>query len=169
MPTPDPGASPSTVVRMARSEPEPIRSRTERRRDTELRLEHDVDLWVATASADGRAHLVPLSFHWDGETLLLATSPTSPTGSNLEATGSIRLALGDVRDVTMIDGEVEPLDIDELPTERADAFAARAGFDPRASTGRMRWYRVRPRDVQAWREVDELAERQLMRDGRWLV
>jgi hypothetical protein len=33
----------------------------------------------------------------------------------------------------------------------------------------MRWYRVRPRSMQAWREVDELADRQLMRDGRWLA
>ena len=153
---------------MASSQP-PARTPAERRRDTERRLEHDIDLWVATASADGIAHLVPLSFHWDGDTILLATDPTSPTGRNLETTGSVRLGLGLVRDVTMIDGEVEPLRLDELPAERAAAFAARAGFDPRASTGRMRWYRVRPRDIQAWREVDELADRQLMLQGRWLA
>jgi hypothetical protein len=154
---------------MVTSEHEPTRSRAERRRDTERRLEHDVDLWVATASADGSAYLVPLSFHWDGETILLSTSPTSPTGRNLEATGSIRLGLGLVRDVTLIDGDVEPLELDALPAERADAFAARAGFDPRESTGRMRWYRVRPRSMQAWREVEELAGRQLMQDGGWLT
>ena len=125
-------------------------------------------MWVATASAPGEAHLVPLSFDWDGETLLLSTAPSSPTGRNLEATGSIRLGLGLVRDVTMIDGDVEALEIDDLPSARADAFAARAGFDPRASSGRMRWYRVRPSEIQAWREVDELPGRQLMRGGRWL-
>ena len=163
------GCSPPSVVRMAIGQHEPARTPAERRRDTERRLEHDVDLWVATASADGVAHLVPLSFHWDGETILLATSPTSPTGRNLEATGSIRLGIGLVRDVTMIDGDVEPLDLDELPPERAEAFAARAGFDPRESRGRMRWYRVRPRSIQAWREVEELDERQLMTDARWLA
>jgi len=26
-----------------------------------------------------------------------------------------------------------------------------------------------PRRIQAWREVDELPDRELMRDGRWLV
>jgi len=144
------------------------RPREERRRDTERRLAADVDVWVATASAPGEAHLVPLSFDWDGETLLLSTAPSSPTGRNLEATGSIRLGLGLVRDVTMIDGDVEALEIDDLPAARADAFAARAGFDPRASSGRMRWYRVRPSEIQAWREVDELPGRQLMRGGRWL-
>ncbi|GAA1421119.1 hypothetical protein [Agrococcus citreus] len=73
------------------------------------------------------------------------------------------------RDVTTIDGDVEQLELDELLAERADAFAARVGFDPRASAGRMRWCRVRPQGAQAGREVDELAERQLMRGGRWLA
>jgi hypothetical protein len=26
-----------------------------------------------------------------------------------------------------------------------------------------------PRRIQAWREADELPDRELMRDGRWLV
>jgi hypothetical protein len=65
--------------------PEP-RPRAERRRDTEHRLTHDVDLWVASASADGAPYLVPLSFDWDGEALLVATPTDSPTGRNLAAT-----------------------------------------------------------------------------------
>jgi nitroimidazol reductase NimA-like FMN-containing flavoprotein (pyridoxamine 5'-phosphate oxidase superfamily) len=43
------------------------RSRAQRRRDTERRLTHDKDVWVASASADGAPYLVPLSFDWDGE------------------------------------------------------------------------------------------------------
>ena len=53
------------------------RSRAQRRRDTEHRLTHDVDLWVASASADGAPYLVPLSFDWDGEALLIATPATA--------------------------------------------------------------------------------------------
>jgi hypothetical protein len=56
------------------------RSRAERRRDTEHRLTHDIDLWVASASADGAPYLVPLSFDWDGEALLVTTPTDSPTG-----------------------------------------------------------------------------------------
>ena len=41
------------------------RSRGQRRRDTEHRLTHDKDVWVASASADGAPYLVPLSFDWD--------------------------------------------------------------------------------------------------------
>ena len=48
-------------------------------------------------------------------------------------------------------------------------FAARAGFDPRAPGTPYRWFRIYPRRIQAWREVDELPDRELMRDGRWLV
>src|SRR6266704_428616 len=36
------------------------RSRAQRRRDTEHRLTHDIDVWVAGASADGAPYLVPL-------------------------------------------------------------------------------------------------------------
>jgi len=73
------------------------RSRAQRRRDTEHRLTHDIDVWVASASADGAPYLVPLSFDWDGEALLMAAAP---------------------------------------------------------------------RRIQAWREVNEMPDRELMRDGR---
>jgi hypothetical protein len=150
--------------------PSAPRPRPLRRRDTEHRLAHDVDVWVATASADGVPYLVPLSFDWDGETLLVSTPAGSPTGRNLAVRGTVRLGLGPTRDVSMIDGEVEVLEIDALPRERADRFAARTGFDPRTpspSGTPYRWFRVTPRRVQAWREADELTGRELMRDGAW--
>lgn len=144
------------------------RSRTTRRRDTERRLSQDVDVWVATASAHGVPHLVPLSFDWDGETVLLATPEASPTGRNLAATRRVWLGLGPTRDVTMLEGVVEVVGLGELPAAAADGFAARTGFDPRAEGGGYAWFRVRPRTARAWREADELAGRELMRDGRWL-
>src|SRR3712207_5829227 len=125
------------------------RSRAQRRRDTEHRLTHDVDLWVASASADGAPYLVPLSFDWDGEALLMATPADSPTGRNLAASRAARLALGHTRDVSMIEGEVELLEIDALTLERGDRFAARAGFDPRALATPYRWFRILPRRIQA--------------------
>jgi hypothetical protein len=144
------------------------RSRAERRRDTERRLAHDVDLWVATASSDGLPYLVPLSFDWDGETLIVATPANSPTGRNLAHLAHVRLGLGDLRDVTMIDGDVELLELEQLASEQADRYVARAGWDPRAESAHYRWFRITPRRIQAWRESNELRERELMRDGRWL-
>ena len=124
---------------------------------------------MATASADGAPYLVPLSFDWDGSELLVATPTDSPTGRNLAATRTVRLAVGHTRDVSVIDGDVEVIEIDALPRERGDRFAARSEFDPRALTTPYRWFRIRPRRIQAWREVNELPERELMRDGRWLI
>ncbi len=116
-----------------------------------------------------RPYLVPLSFDWDGEALLVATPTDSPTGRNLAATRTVRLGLGHTRDVSMIDGEVEVHEIDALPHQRGDRFAARTGFDPRALATPYCWFRISPRRIQAWREVNELPDRELMRDGRWLV
>ena len=141
------------------------RSRAQRRRDTEHRLAHDVDVWVASASVDGAPYLVPLSFDWDGEALLVSTPADSPTGRNLAATRKARIALGHTRDVSMIEGDVEVLEIDALPREQGDRFAARSGFDPRALTTRYRWFRILPRRIQAWREVNELPDRELMSDS----
>jgi hypothetical protein len=145
------------------------RSRNQRRRDTEHRLAHDVDAWVASASADGVPYLVPLSFDWDGEALLLATPTDSATGKNLAATRDTRLGLGHTRDVIMIEGEVDVLEMHALPSERGDRFAARTGFDPRDAGSAYRWFLITPRRIQAWREENELAGRALMRDGTWLA
>ena len=32
-----------------------------------------------------------------------------------------------------------------------------------------RWFRISPRRIRAWRGVTEMPDRELMRDGRWLV
>jgi len=60
-----------------------------------LRAEHS-DAWVATASTSdgGEAHLVPLSFAWDGGRVILATAEATPTARNLLATGKHGSRLG---------------------------------------------------------------------------
>jgi Pyridoxamine 5'-phosphate oxidase len=126
-------------------------------------------VWVASASPDGAPYLVPLSFDWDGEALLLATPRDSLTGRNLAATRVVRLGLGPTRDVSMVEGDVELLELEALPVDLGNRFAARTGFDPRTLSTPYRWFRISPRRIQAWREANELPGRELMRDGRWLV
>ncbi|MFF9817343.1 pyridoxamine 5'-phosphate oxidase family protein [Streptomyces sp. NPDC014006] len=146
------------------------RTAQQRKRDTLHRLERDVDAWVATAAEDGAApHLVPLSFVWDGATLLLATPAASRTGRNLAATGTARLGIGPTRDVVLLEGSATAVEPHDLPEEDAEIFAAKTGFDPRELDTPYLYFRVLPRRVQAWREADELEGRDLMRDGRWLV
>jgi len=64
-------------------------------------------------------------------------------------TWAVRLGLGHIRDVSMIEGEAEVLGIDALPQERGDRFAARTGFGPRALAAPYRWFRISPRRIQA--------------------
>lgn len=146
----------------------PARSTEERVRDTLHRLEHDVDAWVATAS-EAAPYLVPLSFLWDGSTLLLATPTNSPTGRNLRANAKVRLGIGLVRDVVLVEGTVTATPTTEIPQDVGDAFAVKTGFDPRTLSTPYDYFRVTPRRIQAWREADELDGRELMRDCRWMA
>ena len=146
----------------------PARTPSQRKRDALNRLEHDTDAWVATADGSGTPYLVPLSFLWDGTTLLVATLSSSPTGRNLQATGKVRLGIGPTRDLVLVEGTVRALPAGEIPAEVADAFAAKTGFDPRKLTSYL-YFRIQPQRIQAWREANELEDRELMRGGDWLV
>ena len=145
------------------------RTPEQRKRDALDRLGHDVDAWVSTADPEaGTPYLVPLSFLWDGATMLIATPRTSPTGRNLQSGGRVRLGIGVTRDVVLIEGAAETLEAEELPDGVGDAFAAKTGFDPRTLAGYL-YFRIRPLRLQAWREANELDGRELMRDGEWVV
>jgi hypothetical protein len=148
--------------------PEPARSPQQRKADTLARLATDVDLWVASADARGRAHLIPLSFIWDGTALTVATPRAGRTARNLIRAGRARVALGPTRDVVIIDGPVEPITIGTDP-DMEDAHASATGFDPRTLPEEYVYLRITPEDVQAWREENELAGRRIMRGGRWLA
>jgi hypothetical protein len=80
----------------------------------------------------------------------------------------VRLSLGTTRDVVLIEGTAQTLAPDELSAETGDAFAVKTGFDPRELTSYL-YFRIRPDRVQAWREVNELRGRELMRNGRWTI
>jgi hypothetical protein len=148
----------------------PARTSAQRKQDALHRLEHDVDAWVATASdGGGTPYLVPLSFLWNGATLLIATPASSPTSQNLLATGKVRLGIGPTRDLILIEGKVQVLAASEIPDEVGDAFAIKTGFDPRQLASPYLYFRIHPQRLQAWREANELEDRELMRNGQWVV
>jgi hypothetical protein len=127
-----------------------------------------VDVWVATASAAGVAHLVPLSLAWVDERLVVAVMETSRTARDITASGRARMAVGPTRDVTMVDARLERV-VDVGESGRlGEAYAAQADWDPRGDSGYV-FLVMRPERVQAWREADEIPGRTLMRDGTWLV
>jgi hypothetical protein len=147
---------------------DPARPLSVRKQDTLRRLEDDVDAWVATASPDGTPYLMPLSFLWNGETLLLSTAAGNPTARNLQRNPTLHLTLGQTRDVVHITATTETLHSSDLTAAEGDAFADKAGFDPRPLEN-YPYFRATPTRIQAWREVNELKDRVLMENGSWLV
>jgi hypothetical protein len=151
------------------------RTREQRRADTLAKLSAPtVDVWVATAGLDADGHassyLVPLSLAWIDERVVLATEADSVTARNITSQGGARLGLGPTRDVVMIDAELEQVyRLDEVPAGLAQRYVAQADWDPRKAGDGMRFLVLRPQRIQAWREVDELPGRTLMRGGAWLT
>ena len=147
----------------------PPRDRATRKADTLAMLATPaIDVWVATASAAGTPHLVPLSLAWVGERVVVAVEATSVTARNLTTSGTARLAVGPTRDVVAIDAVLER-SVDVAADDAVgEAYVAQADWDPRTSQGYV-FLVLRPTRVQAWREANEIAGRTLMRDGTWLV
>jgi hypothetical protein len=127
------------------------------------------DIWVATASVNGGAHLVPLSYGWTGDRIVLSTESSTVTARNLVDSGKARLGSGGTRDVVMIDAELETVHpVGDVPEEVAGPFVTQSDWDPRPEGDPYVFLVLRPVRIQAWREANELAGRTLMRDGAWL-
>lgn len=158
----------TTMQTEASMEP-PARSAQQRKLDTLARLENDIDCWVSTAEpVTGTPYLVPLSFHWYEGKLLIATPVDSPTSRNLQSTTKVRIALGPTRDVVLIEATLDAvLPAVDIAGPLGDAYAERTGWDPRRAPG-YAFFWLRLEKLQAWREVNELAGRDLMRDGQWI-
>jgi hypothetical protein len=132
-------------------------------------LEGQRDLWLATADAAGRPHLIAVSAWWDGTDLVVTTTAGSRTASNLAASPRARLAAGTPNDVVMIDARVVESMAANQAAEVADGFAIAVGWDPREVGEGWVFYRLRPTRIQAYRGYDELEGRDVMRRSAWLA
>jgi nitroimidazol reductase NimA-like FMN-containing flavoprotein (pyridoxamine 5'-phosphate oxidase superfamily) len=152
------------------AEPAPARPLAQRVADTRRLLDETVDAWVATADpATRRPWMVPLSFAWTGGVIVLGTAADSRTVRNAVAQPWVRVGLGATRDVVLVHGTATVVSMAEVAPGEADLFAERAGFDPRTLSTPYAYLRVALRRIQAWREENELADREIMRDGHWLA
>lgn len=145
------------------------RSTGQRRADAlEKLISRHADAWVATASSQA-AHLVPLSFAWNGSHLVLATEEKSATTQNLRSTRRARVALGTTRDVVMIEAALDSIvDVADHENTIAETYANQADWDPRTSGSGLVFLLLRPQRVQVWREANEIAGRTVMRNGEWI-
>jgi PPOX class probable F420-dependent enzyme len=67
-------------------------------------------VWLSTVRPDGRPHLVPIWFWWDGISILIATKPHARKVANLREAPDCMVALGDAAanfDVALIEARGE--------------------------------------------------------------
>ena len=100
------------------------------------------------------------------EGLLFAISAGSPTAVNIGLVPRVRVALGGVRDVVIIDGDADLAPSATMSSAEVEAYAMKHNSDPRTWADSV--IRVAPRRIQAWREENELAGRMIMRNGVWV-
>ena len=92
------------------------------------RLRTDLMMWLSTVRPDGRPHLVPVWFLWDGTSILILSKDDQKM-RNLRANPRVMLAVDDTKgggDVVMLEGEAALVDRESvtsmLPTY-ADKYA----------------------------------------------
>jgi hypothetical protein len=146
--------------------PTPPRPLAQRKADVLAMLEREGHAWVATAGRHG-AHLVPLGCAWDGQRLVMATHRDNRTVRNLLGHSAARIALGTVTDVVLIDGTAEVVAPQDLRYDDP-ATLAKLPMDPRRGGDRV-FVLLTPERILTWRHRGELADRAVMRAGRWLA
>jgi general stress protein 26 len=147
------------------------RSPEQRRSDALAKLTaNETNVWVASASPSGAVHLVPVTHTWNGDQVVLATGPTSRTVANVTTNRRVRLALGETRDVVMIDAVLtDAVPAVDAPANLAEAYAAQAGWDPRTDGGNYVYLVLKPERIQVWREGEDPNGRSVMRNGTWVI
>ena len=147
-----------------------LRSAGERKAGVLAALEGQNDVWLATADAAGRPHMIAVSAWWDGRELVITTGGRSRTAANLRAKGSVKIASGTPGDAIMIDADVaDVVPAAEASEELAGGFASAMGWDPRTVGEGWVFARLKPSRIQAYRGYNELEGREVMRKSKWLA
>ena len=107
----------------------------------EQRLRNDPIVWLTTVRPDGRPHIVPVWFFWDGETFLIFSQPNKQKLRNLRQNPNVMLALDGTNqgeDVVMVEGTAELLNDTSLSmnlpafAQKYDAMIKSMGTDPQS-------------------------------------
>ena len=81
---------------------------TERGAHMDRRLRSEPIIWLGTVRPDGRPHLVPVWFLWDGQTILFFSQPRAQKVRNLAHNRRVMLALDTAdegEDLVIVEGD----------------------------------------------------------------
>jgi PPOX class probable F420-dependent enzyme len=76
----------------------------------ETLLDREAVIWLSTVRPDGRPHLIPIWYLWDGDAVLFASKPQACKVANLRSKADCMLAVGDPMadfDVALIEARAE--------------------------------------------------------------
>ncbi len=126
----------------------------------DARLRAETILWLSTVRPDGRPHLVPVWFLWDGASISIYSQPDTQKMRNLAANPAVTVALealDEGGDVAIIEGEAQVAAAAGAPEVAAaylDKYAAGIAGLGDTPEGMLGAYssliRVTPRRLLAW-------------------
>ncbi len=99
-------------------------------RHMDERLRSSLIIWLGSVRPDGRPHLVPVWFLWDGATILIFSQPDNQKIRNLQTNPNVILAVDDTMggdDVVEVEGRAEllpPGSVDSTLLAYAQKYAA---------------------------------------------
>jgi PPOX class probable F420-dependent enzyme len=123
------------------------------------RLRTEPIIWLTTATRDGRTHIMPMWFLWDGRAVVLFSLPNTKKLRDIASNPSVSLALEAADqgyDIVIIEGRASLLD-DPLITGQMPCFVGKYAGIPRRWEPRewaekfSKTIRVKPTKLNAWR------------------
>jgi hypothetical protein len=147
------------------------RTKEQRKEDALKLLDNEIHIWLATSNGERDAHLVPMTFYWDGHQLTMGTFEQNKTARNLRRTGWARGALGTTRDVVIVEGTVTFTPVDAIDPPLRDGLKMRwtRPIDFHKLPGFV-FFHLYPHRIQAYRPgFVENTNRTLMANSKWLV
>ena len=118
--------------------------------DAQLRAARSI--WLATGRPDGRPHVTPVWFLWDGRAVRFSIAPEAVKAANLARLSYVELHLGDADDAIVLRGHARRVTDEGELAELAAGWAAKY-VDPSsgalAELGALR-YRVDVERIFAW-------------------
>jgi PPOX class probable F420-dependent enzyme len=105
------------------------------------RLQNEKMIWFSTVRPNGKPHLVPVWFYWDGATILIFSQPRAEKVRDVRHNPNVMLALDTAKegdDVVLVEGEavlLDPASVNATHTDYAkkyESWIQRMGWDAEA-------------------------------------
>ncbi|HEY0737114.1 MAG TPA: TIGR03667 family PPOX class F420-dependent oxidoreductase [Herpetosiphonaceae bacterium] len=126
------------------------------------RLRTELIMWLSSTRPDGRPHLVPVWFLWDGQSILIFSKPNNQKIRNLRQNSNVMVSLeaaNEGEDIVLIEGQATLLEestSEVMPPEYVEKYSAQIAAFQWTPEGMAAEYsqaiRIQPTRFIAWGE-----------------